>query len=81
MMKSFTREELAACNGKDGAPAYFAYEGQVYDGSRSFLWRRGRHSARHLAGTDLSGALADAPHGTDLLERLPVIGILIEEKP
>ena len=77
-MKEFTREQLAACNGLDGTPAYFAYQGRVYDGSQSFLWRRGRHWARHFAGLDLTGALEEAPHGEDLLERLPIIGILID---
>ena len=77
-MKEFTREQLTAFNGKEGAPAFFAYKGRVYDGSQSFLWRRGRHWARHFAGLDLTDALEGAPHGEDLLERLPIIGILID---
>ena len=78
-MKKFTLQELARCNGKDGSPAYFAYEGKVYDGSNSFLWRRGRHWARHNAGMDMTGELKEAPHGIDLLKRLPVIGVLVDE--
>ena len=82
-MRSFTREELAQYDGKAGAPAYIAYEGQVYDASGSFLWRTGRHQARHLAGVDYTGGLASAPHGADLLERLPLVGTLVdvEEAP
>jgi predicted heme/steroid binding protein len=78
-MRSFTRQELASCNGRHGAPVYIAYKGRVYDASHSFLWRDGRHQVSHLAGVDLTGALDQAPHGADLLERLPVIGILVDE--
>jgi len=77
-MREFTRDELARYDGQSGFPAYIAYEGKVYDASRSFLWRRGRHWARHSAGTDLTGMLDSAPHGADLLERLPVVGRLAE---
>jgi len=73
-MEKLTREELARCNGKNGAPTYFAYEGKVYDAPGSFQWRRGRHPA----GVAYSGGLDDAPHGVDLLERRPVTGELVE---
>jgi predicted heme/steroid binding protein len=75
-MRRITPEELVACDGRDGAPAYIACEGVVYDVGDSFLWRRGRHQATHVAGEDLTDALAGAPHGADLLRRCPVIGIL-----
>jgi len=77
-MRTLTREELARCNGRDGAPAYIAYGGRVYDASASFLWRGGRHQARHLAGRDYTAGLQGAPHGADLLERLPLVGFLVE---
>jgi predicted heme/steroid binding protein len=77
-MQKFTREELANYHGKNGNPAYIAFEGKVYDVSRSFLWQRGRHQVRHLAGIDYTGGLDDAPHGADLLARLPVVGILVD---
>lgn len=77
-MRAFSREELARCNGQDGAPAYIAYEGKVYDVSHSFLWQKGRHQARHPAGVDYTGALAQAPHGADLLERVPLVGLLVD---
>jgi predicted heme/steroid binding protein len=79
-MRQFSREDLAKYNGKDGAPAYIAYGGRVYDVSESFLWQRGRHQARHAAGMDLTGELAQAPHGAELLARFPVVGVLIEGK-
>ena len=53
-------------------------EGKVYDVSSSFLWQKGRHGARHGAGVDLTTALEGAPHGVDLLERFPVIGVLVD---
>jgi predicted heme/steroid binding protein len=74
-MRFFTMEELARFDGRD-APAYVACEGAVYDVSDSFLWRRGRHQAEHLAGADLTAALAGAPHGGDLLSAFPVVGRL-----
>jgi predicted heme/steroid binding protein len=75
-MRRFTRKELAQYNGRDGAPAFIAYEGKVYDVSHSFLWQDGRHQVLHMAGVDLTASLDQAPHGADLLERFPVIGML-----
>jgi predicted heme/steroid binding protein len=75
-MKSFSKEELARCNGKNGAPAYIAYKGKVYDASNSFQWRNGRHQVLHNAGEDLTDSFEQAPHSAEFLERLPVIGIL-----
>ncbi len=75
-MRRFTREDLAHYNGKDGAPAYVAYEGKVYDVTPSLLWRDGRHQALHRAGEDLTGSLDEAPHGLEFLTKFPVVGIL-----
>ena len=78
-MRTFTRAELAAYHGRDGAPAYIAYAGAVYDATASFLWQRGRHQARHSAGLVFTVELDQAPHSADLLERLPVVGVLLDE--
>ena len=78
-MKMFSKEELARYNGKNGAPAYIAYKGKVYDLSASFIWRNGRHQVLHNAGEDLTDSLEQAPHGVEMLDRLPVIGILRED--
>ncbi|GAB4410394.1 MAG: cytochrome b5 domain-containing protein [Anaerolineales bacterium] len=78
-MRKITREELARCDGRNGMPAYIAFEGKVYDVGKSFLWRNGRHQARHRAGADLTDELRSAPHGADLLERLPLVGVLVEQ--
>ena len=75
-MKEFTEEELVQCNGRDGKPAYVAYKGKVYDVSTSFLWKDGTHQVLHSAGVDLTAALEQAPHGRDVLEKFPVVGIL-----
>lgn len=78
-MRRFTKKELAQHDGKDGAPAFIAYEGKVYDVSRSFLWQHGRHQVLHTAGVDLTASLDQAPHGADLLERFSVIGVFNED--
>ncbi|HHM24469.1 MAG TPA: cytochrome B5 [Bacteroidetes bacterium] len=75
-MKIFTLEELKQYDGKSGRPAYIACDGKVYDVSGSFLWQNGEHMVTHMAGRDLSAELAHAPHGADLLERFPTVGIL-----
>lgn len=75
-MKKFSKKELARYNGKNGAPAYIAYKGKVYDVSSSFLWRNGNHQVLHNAGVDLTDSLEEAPHGVDLLERFTVVGTL-----
>jgi len=79
--RQFTKKELGRYNGKDGAPAFIAYAGRVYDVSRSFLWQDGRHQALHAAGRDLTGSLKDAPHPADVLKRFPMVGTLREDLP
>ncbi len=78
-MKNFRKEELAQNNGKNGAPAFFAVNGKVYDVSKSSLWENGEHLALHDAGKDLTEELASAPHGADVLDRFPVIGTINED--
>lgn len=72
----FSKNELARYDGKNGAPAYIAYRGSVYDVSRSFLWLGGRHQVLHDAGIDLTAELADAPHTADVLDKFPIVGLL-----
>lgn len=78
-MRKFSRAKLARYNGKNGAPAYIAYKGKVYDASDSFQWKDGRHQVIHNAGKDLTDALEQAPHGVDMLERLPMVGTLHDD--
>ena len=75
-MKAFTKEQVAQYNGKNGKPAYVIYKGKVYNVSASFLWKDGTHQVLHSAGVDLTNALEQAPHGGDVLEKFPVVGII-----
>ncbi len=75
-MRAFTEEEVAHYNGENGKRVYVAYEGKVYDVSASFLWKDGTHQVLHSAGVDLTDAMEQAPHGRDLLEKFPVVGII-----
>jgi predicted heme/steroid binding protein len=75
-MRVFTEQELAKHNGRNGTQAYVAFDGRIYDVTGSFLWQDGSHQVLHQAGTDLTQALAEAPHGADLLQKFPVVGLL-----
>lgn len=77
--REFTWEELAAADGTDGKPVYIAYQGRVYDVSESPLWDGGWHMASHQAGQDLAGEFDDAPHGQEVFERYPLVGVLKAE--
>lgn len=77
--RDLTAAELSAFTGKDGAPAYLAYQGTIYDATGSKLWRTGSHMGKHQAGFDLTEMLKLAPHGEDAVQRLPVVGKLVGE--
>jgi predicted heme/steroid binding protein/uncharacterized membrane protein len=78
-MKEFTSEELLGFNGKDGNPTYIAFQGKVYDVSKSRLWPKGLHMNRHASGKELSADISAAPHGTEVFERYPQVGLLKKE--
>ena len=80
-MKEFTAEELSSFNGKEGNPVYIAFEGRVYDVTKSRLWLKGLHMNRHPAGKDLSAEISAAPHGTEVFERYPQIGTIKKGPP
>jgi predicted heme/steroid binding protein/uncharacterized membrane protein len=73
-------EELAGNDGKEGRPVYIAYEGRIYDVTLSKLWKTGSHMKRHPSGKDLSVDLSAAPHGPEVLERYPQVGIISQKK-
>jgi predicted heme/steroid binding protein len=77
-MQTFTREELAQYNGKNGKPIYIAHKGKVYDVTDSSLWNGGEHQGLHIAGVDLTKEIFDAPHEEDLLERFLLVGTLVQ---
>jgi predicted heme/steroid binding protein len=72
----FTRSELLDFDGREGRPAYLAFEGRVYDVSSSSSWGDGTHYEEHEAGNDLTDAMGEAPHDPDELDRFPVVGRL-----
>jgi len=39
---------------------------------------KGRHQVTHYAGRDWSKGLKDAPHGPEMLDKFPIVGILVE---
>jgi len=70
---------LSKYNGKNGSPSYIAYKNKIYNVSNSFLWNGGKHQVVHYSGRDLTNELKKAPHGEDLLKRVPEVGILIDD--
>jgi len=81
MIKEFTQEELSSFNGKEGRPVYIAFQRKVYDVSQSPLWSKGLHMNRHPSGKDLVAEISAAPHGTEVFERYPQVGVLKKGAP
>ncbi|UCZ57441.1 hypothetical protein LGV61_03960 [Desulfurispirillum indicum] len=63
------QQKLQEYDGKDGKPAYVAYDGKIYDVSTSRMWKNGVHARVHKAGEDLTEAMKNAPHGAEVLKR------------
>jgi len=80
-MREITSEELLSFDGKNGNPVYVAFQGKVYDVTKSRLWATGSHMKRHASGKDLTGEITSAPHGPEVLERYPQVGVLKEVPP
>lgn len=79
--RTFTAAELKKYNGKDGAPAYAAVDGIVYDLSKAKFWKDGLHMKLHSAGTDLSSAIhskaAKLMHkDKPVMEKVPKVGVM-----
>jgi len=79
-MKEFKLEDLREFDGKEGKPAYVAYNGKVYDVSDSKRWKDGLHMNRHHAGNNLTTDIQAAPHEPSVLERYPQVGTLKKEE-
>ena len=75
--KKITRQELEENNGKNGKPAYIAYQGKVYDVTESSFWSDGEHLGMHQAGKDLTEELEMAPHREETFEKVKLIGELV----
>lgn len=78
MEEKFDSEGLSTHDGKEGRPAYIAHGGRVIDVSKSRLWAKGLHMGRHHAGVDLTLDIEAAPHGTEVLDRYPQVGVFEE---
>lgn len=78
--ENLTSEELANYDGKEGRPGYIAYNGVIYDVSKSGNWFDGVHFFRHPAGADLTRFLKLAPHGETNILKMPKIGQLVESE-
>lgn len=75
-----TLKELNEFNGKEGKPAYTAFEGNVYDVTNSSLWKSGTHAGNHFAGNDLTDGIKNAPHDEKVFLKFHIIGKLRKEK-
>jgi predicted heme/steroid binding protein/uncharacterized membrane protein len=80
-MKDYAAEDLAEQNGKEGKPALVAVDGKVYDVSASKRWMQGNHMKRHQAGQDLTNEIQGAPHGLEVLDRVPLVGNHVQPIP
>jgi predicted heme/steroid binding protein len=74
-LPEYTRAYLALRNGQDKPEVWVAYNGFIYDVTRSRLWMRGKHY-EHWAGQDLTDELKDAPHTENVFDRFTIIGKL-----
>jgi len=74
--KEFSLEDLKEFRGAEGRPGYIAFGGRIIDISASKHWHHGHHMGTHQAGHDLTGEIDAAPHGPEVLERFPQVGVL-----
>ena len=75
-MKEFDLKDIEKFDGTHGNPVYIVHQGKVFDVSESKLWNTGLHMKRHRSGKDLTTDIQAAPHGTEVLERFPQVGII-----
>jgi predicted heme/steroid binding protein len=73
---SYTRAQLALRNGQDKPEIWVAFEGKIYDVTKSRLWRNGKHY-EHWAGQDLTPEMKDAPHNKNVFDKFEQIGTLV----
>ncbi len=78
--ENLTADELRFFDGKEGRPAYVAFQNDIYDVSKSPIWHEGVHFFRHPAGVDLTDFLKQAPHGEDNILKMPGVGKLISQE-
>jgi len=77
--RSYTLQELAEYNGKNGNECIVAVDDKVYLIEGIELWKNGRHTpsgGRARCGLDLTEVIDDAPHGRSKLQLLEEVGTL-----
>lgn len=74
-LKIYELSELNQKNGVISAQIWVGYKGLIYDVTTSDLFAGGKHYA-HVAGTDLTDFMPDAPHTEQVMSRFPVVGKL-----
>lgn len=72
--KAFSPGDLKHFNGRKGRRALIAFKGKVYDVTEARHWNNGLHLNKHSAGTDLTAAIAAAPHGEAVLHAAKEVG-------
>jgi len=75
--REFTLEDLAAYTGENGTTAYIAVDGIVYDVTEAF--EDGMHQDLQLGGTDATTVFAISPHSDEILDTLPIVGVLVDD--
>ena len=78
--ENLTADDLRFFNGKEGRPAYIAFQNKIYDVSKSPIWYEGVHFFKHPAGVDLTDFLKQAPHGEDNILKMPGVGKLVTQE-
>lgn len=73
-----TLDELSQYNGRNGANAYIAYNGVVYDVTGNSNWPNGVHRGYINAGQDVTQLFqtSGAPHGSSNITTLPIVAFL-----
>jgi predicted heme/steroid binding protein len=74
-LPEFTKSQLALRNGQDKDEIWCAYNGLIYDVTKSKLWRNGKHY-EHWAGQDLTSEMKDAPHTEFVFDKFVIVGKL-----
>lgn len=76
MAREYNKFQLALHNGQDLDTIWVAYQGMIYDVTKSKLWRDGKHY-EHWAGQDLTDELKDAPHNANVFDKFNFVGYLV----
>lgn len=74
-LPEYSKSQLALRNGSDKEEIWCAYQGLIYDVTKSRMWRNGKHY-EHWAGQDLTDELKDAPHNENVFDKFKVVGKL-----